>query len=81
MVEGDTPGCEEAREVDGDGYVVSVETSHSTSGVLVTRTGKVEGLAVNDVILDTGCARTMVRKDLVPQEGGWRGYPFAVCTR
>ena len=67
VVEGDTPGCEEAWEVDGDGYVVGVETSRSTSGVLVTRTGKVEGLAVNDVILDTGCARTMVRKDLVPE--------------
>ena len=67
VVEGDTPGCEEAQEVDGDGNVVGVETSRSTSGILVTRTGKVEGLAVNDVILDTGCARTMVCKDLVPE--------------
>ena len=28
--------------------------------------GKVEGKAVEDVLLDTGCSRTMIRRDLVP---------------
>eukprot|EP00731_Ephydatia_muelleri_P035196 Em0104g2a len=32
----------------------------------VTRRGTVEGTKVQDIILDTGCSRTLVRKDLVP---------------
>jgi len=33
----------------------------------MSRCGVVEGRAVTDVLLDTGCSRTLVRKDLVPQ--------------
>ena len=34
----------------------------------INRSGKVEGREVDDVVLDTGCACTMVRQDLVPKE-------------
>ena len=34
----------------------------------MVRFGKVEGAVVSDVVLDTGCSRTMVRRDLVPEE-------------
>ena len=33
----------------------------------VYRSGRVEGQSVEKVLLDTGCSRTMVRQDLVPQ--------------
>ena len=31
----------------------------------VTRKGSVEGVAVDNVVLDTGCTQTMVRRDLI----------------
>ena len=34
----------------------------------VYRNGSVEGRQVEGILLDTGCARTMVRKELVPEE-------------
>lgn len=34
----------------------------------ITRKGKVEGIEVTDILLDTGCSRTMVRRSLVPEE-------------
>ena len=34
----------------------------------VAKTGSVEGTAVSNILLDTGCSRTLVRKDLVPKE-------------
>ena len=37
-------------------------------GQPVARIGRVEGTAVSDILLDTGCTRTMVRGDLVPEE-------------
>ena len=37
-------------------------------GRSVVRVGKVEGAVVSEVVLDTGCSRTMVRRDLVPEE-------------
>ena len=43
--------------------------SRSKDNVLernVTRRGTVEGTNVQDIILDTGCSRTLVQKDLVP---------------
>ena len=33
----------------------------------VCRSGQVEGIHVEQIVLDTGCSRTMVRQDLVPQ--------------
>ena len=37
-------------------------------GQSVARAGLVEGTAVSDILLDTGCTRTMVRRDLIPEE-------------
>ena len=37
-------------------------------GRSVARAGRVEGAAVSDILLDTGCTRTMVRSDLVAEE-------------
>ena len=34
----------------------------------MTRVGRVEGTIVTDIILDTGCDRTLVRRELVPAE-------------
>ena len=34
----------------------------------MTRVGRVEGTLVSDILLDTGCDRTLVRKELVPVE-------------
>ena len=34
----------------------------------IKHSGVVEGKAVDDIMLDTGCSRTMVRGDLVPRE-------------
>ena len=34
----------------------------------MTRVGRVEGTIVSDILLDTGCDRTLVRKELVPAE-------------
>ena len=34
----------------------------------VYRSGQVEGQTVNEILLDTGCSRTMVRSELVPAE-------------
>ena len=39
------------------------------SGVKATsvcRSGQVEGIHLDQIVLDTGCSRTMVRRDLVP---------------
>ena len=33
----------------------------------VCRSGQVEGIHVDQIVLDTGCSRTMVRQDLVPR--------------
>ena len=38
------------------------------SGGSATRYGKVEGREVTDILLDTGCSRTMVERALVPEE-------------
>ena len=37
-------------------------------GQSVARAGRVEGTAVLDILLDTGCTHTMVRSDLVAEE-------------
>lgn len=34
----------------------------------IVRSGKVEGRQVKGIILDTGCSRTLMRKDLVPRQ-------------
>ena len=62
-------GCEGERDMVGDRCVVRPgETQPSTGRVSVHRYGKVEGSQVSDIILDTGCARTMLHQHLVPKE-------------
>ena len=45
----------------------------------IFQTGTIEGQAVTDVCLDTGCTRTMVREDLVPAEKLLEGDSIAIC--
>lgn len=44
----------------------------------VTRRGAVEGKMVSDIVLDTGCSRTMVRKELVDGEKTMVGQAVTV---
>ena len=46
----------------------SVEKGHCYMGLEVCRPGVVEGTPVSDVLLDTGCSRTLVRQELVLPE-------------
>ena len=41
--------------------------SERVVGILVTRSGAVEGTVAHDIVLDTGCTQTMVHKALVPR--------------
>ena len=52
---------------------------HSRSGC-VYRAGAVEGQAVEDVLLDTGCSRTLVRRDLVPESKRLDGSVAIRCA-
>ena len=60
-VHGQESRCGVVQEAVGEGPVVE-----SLSGVSATRRGVVEGTAVHDIILDTGCSHTMIHQDLVP---------------
>ena len=42
------------------------------------KTGMVEGQEVGDILLDTGCSRTLVRRDLVPREKILEGEVVAI---
>ena len=52
----------------GSGGGGGVELKRTINSKSINRSGKVEGREVDDVVLDTGCACTMVRQDLVPKE-------------
>ena len=41
--------------------------------------GLVEGQEVKNILLDTGCSRTLVRKDLVPEEKFLCGRAITIC--
>ena len=43
-------------------------TGQSINVKPMNRKGKVKGMVVNDMLLDTGCACTMVHRDLVPEK-------------
>ena len=45
-----------------------VKRCQSTDKVGIAKPGIVDGTAVSNILLDTGCSRTLVRKDLVPKE-------------
>ena len=61
-------GCVEDGEPVGDGSEGGVALEQTINGKPINRMGKVEGRVVDDVVLDMGCACTMVRQDLVPKE-------------
>jgi len=44
----------------------------------IAKPGIVEGTAVSDILLDTGCSRTLVRKELVPREKLLDGEAVAI---
>ena len=47
-------------------------------GPEVLQPGKVEGTQVCDILLDTGCSRTLIRKDLVSEESLLPGEAVAI---
>ena len=47
-------------------------TRAATCKVGVMRTGVIEGKPVSDILLDTGCSRTLFHRDLVPPGKFWR---------
>ena len=47
-------------------------------GSEILRSRKVEGTQVKDILLDTGCSRTLVRKDLVPEDSLLAGEAVAI---
>ena len=57
---GEYSGCEEVRSMAGDGRERRMETRAADSRASVHCVGNVEGREVHDIVLDTGCARTMV---------------------
>ena len=64
----DSERCEEAgRSVGKGSVVVSRGTGSVVGGVSVHRPGVVEGVRVGNIVLDTGCSRTIVHSDLVPE--------------
>ena len=54
-------------EQEGVGARRASELNSAVTKASVYRTGVVEGTYVTDVVLDTGCARTMVYRGLVPE--------------
>ena len=44
----------------------------------VTRTGVIEGKKVQDILLDTGCSRTLIHRDHVPAEKMLEGEAIAI---
>ena len=57
-----------------------VEVNGSTvEGLSIHRVGIVEGTRVPDVVLDTGCSQTIVRRDIVPEEKTVAGEPIMLC--
>ena len=44
----------------------------------VIKPGAVEGKEIKIILLDTGCSRTMVKKDLVPEEKNLQGKAVAI---
>ena len=48
------------------------------TGTELTRKGSVEGKAVNNILLDTGCSRTLVHQELVPRSKMLDGEAVAI---
>ncbi len=71
--------CSESRLSHTGEMVVTKRRVNLKPGV--PRPGTVEGTQVPDVLLDTGCSRTLLRRDLVPAEKILEGEGVAIrCT-
>ena len=68
VVHSDSVGFEVVWLLVGDGQVVDVEREQTRTNMSVNRTGVIEGQLVHDIVLDTGCTRTMVRRGLLPTD-------------
>jgi predicted aspartyl protease len=55
-----------------------VRGSHHAAKQGVPQVGVVEGREVGDILLDTGCSRTLVREDLVPAKKFLAGEAVAI---
>ena len=51
--------------------------THQESGIM--RSGTVEGTYVKNILLDTGCSRTLIHRKLVPEEVLLEGKATMVC--
>ena len=61
----------------GNATVKMQQTKRNTmSGV--AKSGVVEGKFVQKILLDTGCSRTLIRKDLVPPKKILQGEVVAI---
>ena len=60
----DDRGCEVVQVAVGNGR----EVGSLCVGISTTRTGKVEGADVHNIVLDTRCSHTMIHQDLVSVE-------------
>ena len=68
--------CMERRMNHQGGSIISKRRVLDNPGV--TKPGIVEGKPVRDILLDTGCSRTLVRKDLVPKHKLLHGEVVAI---
>ena len=64
--QGYSTGCEVVRDAGGVGRAGIMETNCLLEDRSMKRRGMVEGTEVHDMVIDTGCSRTMVRQNLVP---------------
>ena len=65
------------RRIDHKGQSILKKTQ-VLSNPSVSKAGLVEGKPVSSILLDTGCSRTLVRKDLVPQHKLLHGEAVAI---
>ena len=55
----------------------STTTTRWKSGIV--RSGRIEGRELSHILLDTGCSRTLVRHDLVPEDKLLEGEAVTIC--
>ena len=64
------------KQIDPKGGSGKRTPGHEKTGV--SKAGLVEGKAVDDILLDTGCSRTLVHRSLVPKEKLLEGEAVAI---
>lgn len=60
----------------GESKIRLQQVKKVTPGVI--KPGAVEGKPVKNILLDTGCSRTMVKRELVPEENILQGEAVAI---